>query len=325
MKHADLDLINPEDADALMQVRDPWVRLRAASAQLQTLEATRIKLANSLGITADGTPIPSRTAHVFDAVTMRIPDADNRRTIVNLTPLGMLEIAETAAEKTLIAAYKECAPERLQTWANNEIGVGDKTLARVLGEIGNPRLYQPMEWVGNPDYNPEKVASHENPKRSLVPSGEAIVRTLGMLRQYSRLGDWQSHPRHWDRLGIEPTQAALFKAGREPARKRLYVVAETVVRQSFRYRDDPRLDSAIQAALNAPKTKPGDSVPPVWADLPLAMVYLIRKATTEGRTHQAACSQCKAGHNDPWRPAHRDQDARRIVAKDLLRRIWENA
>src|SRR5213075_1809361 len=60
-------------------------------------------------------------------------------------------------------------------------------------------------------------------------------------------------------------------------------------------------------------------------------LYDARKATTEGKLHEAPCVQCgskgkPAPVGTPWRPGHRNADALRIVAKDgVLRPLWKLA
>lgn len=307
-----------------------YLQLRAACSALDVIEASRVKVANTLGLDADGNAIPSRTAHVFAPVALMIPNADEmRRQRINMTPLLGLQLAEKAARKSAVEALYAVATPRLLEWAKSEPGVGDITLARLLGEIGHPRRYQPMEWQANPDFDDSKPSSVDNPKRLLVPTGPERDRTIDQLWQYSRVGDYTTHPRHFQRLGVEVTQAALFRSGKPRVRSRLHVMADTIVRQSFRVRDDERIPVAIaevrrRNAERQGNPPPDDGTPHVdpYAHLPLAAVYLVRKAVKEGNVHAHECKPCRAEEGDPWRPAHHDQDARRFVAKHALKRIW---
>lgn len=301
----------------------PFLRLRAACAALSAVEEARIHVANVLGLREDGTPIPSRIAHVYEPAAMFIVNADKARVKVNLSALEGLQLAEDAARKAAIKCMKEVAPKGLLDWAKAEPGVGDITLARVLGEIGHPRVFQPVAWIDNPDFDDSKPQGAENPKRLIVPNGEVRERTIAMLWQYCRVGDPQTHPRHFRRLEIEPTQTALMAAGKPSARARLFVVADTIVRQSFRFRDDERV---AQLVANPPqRTGQQQNPKDPYAHIPLAGVYLVRRAITEGRTHTHPCARCRTTEEGaPLGAGHRDSDARRFVAKHFLKRLWQH-
>jgi len=322
-----------------MTTPDPssFLRLRAACTALDAIEEARIHVSNVLGVDRDGTPIPSRVAHVFEPVAMFIADPDERRKVkVNMSALAGLQMAEDAARRVVVETLASTAPRRLLEWAKAEPGVGDITLGRLLGEIGHPRIYQPMTWIENPDWDSDKPSTAENPKRLCVPNGDPKLRTVAMLWQYSRVGDALTHPRHFKALEVEPTQAALLAAGSPRVRTRLFVVTDTIVRQSFRFRSDREATSDDQARIirdvaelvKSPPRKVGPVLNPKdpYAHLPLAAVYLVRKAITEGRCHTQPCARCRTSDPDaPWGAGHRDADARRFVAKQFLKRVWQQS
>lgn len=121
-------------------------------------------------------------------------------------------------------------------------------------------------------------------------SAEGRPRALSELWSYAGHGDARRRPRK----GM--TQAELFACGSPVAKMRLHLIAAACLK----------------------------------AQGPFADVYYARKEATEGRVHAVECRRCgpsgkPALPGSLWSDGHRHADALRIVGKEVLRGLWEEA
>lgn len=203
----------------------------------------------------------------------------------------------------------------LGPWVKAQHGLGEKTIARLLGAIGDPYWNSA---AGRPRRGPAELWAycglHTHPILQTVDNTQCSLEDGTQLpsdqvRSDSRMGTVTGST-----TGVNPGQyaddihtsiawvAARRQRGQPAnwnanARKILYVIAEVIV-----------------------KTR----------ESPYRVVYDARKLRTEGRLHAVDCARCgpsgspaKAG--EPWSDAHRHADAMRIVAKEVLKDLWREA
>ena len=89
---------------------------------------------------------------------------------------------EGSLSKQLVATYKDVAPTDVIMWQENTSGIGAHMLARLLGNLGHPRLATPKHWAINDSLKDDEFGDAENPKRALV-DGEPYLRGVGQLWQ----------------------------------------------------------------------------------------------------------------------------------------------
>lgn len=126
--------------------------------------------------------------------------------------LAALEHQEKALAKALVAEYRLVAPPEVLAWQRSTIGIGEHTMARLLGHLGHPVHARPLEWVGT------------GAKRKLVAT-EPFDRGVGQLWAYCGVGD-PSRKRH---RGMTADDA--LAGGNPHLRTILYVIADGCVKQ----------------------------------------------------------------------------------------------
>jgi hypothetical protein len=136
-----------------------------------------------------------------------------------------LEGAEEAMRKALVQVYRSHVAEPIQAWVKDEKGIGEHLVARLLGNIGHPRIARPFHWEANPDFKEDKASSEDNPKRLLVPD-EPYLRSVGQLWSYCGVGD----PDRKRRKGMDAEDA--LKLGRPAAKTVTWLLASSVMKQS---------------------------------------------------------------------------------------------
>lgn len=112
-----------------------WARLMVAADQVDDLEAIRKATANRLRSLTQPTEIPS-AGIVIDKAGEGTPEA-----IALESQLEVLQMAEKTAVLELNRAMRA---HPLSGWVKESMGVGTKSVARLLGAIGDPcRRYDP--------------------------------------------------------------------------------------------------------------------------------------------------------------------------------------
>jgi hypothetical protein len=59
-----------------------------------------------------------------------------------------LVLAEALCQHELVRTYRRITPKPIVVWQKQALGVGEHTLARLLGRIGNPAIAYPHHWSG---------------------------------------------------------------------------------------------------------------------------------------------------------------------------------
>jgi hypothetical protein len=219
--------------------------------------------------------------------------------------------AEKRLEKELLACYRMTVPERTQRWAQETAGVGEHTLARLLGAVGDPRMAYPRHWEGT------------GPGRHLVDD-EPHPRALGQLWQYTGRGE----PKNRD---VKGDAAALMRNGRPDAKKLGYLMAQSMVKSNAKD------GTAYRHVFDENKEKYSLKVHSVdcaggfsgalyvkCKTHPLDMTLESGQPLEEALPSRAArLGYALAG--DPFQPSHVQAIALRHVAKEILRDLWLTA
>lgn len=249
-------------------LRDNLLALRVVSSALDDLEQLRIANGNRVGAAERliGAPLPEMQLSL-DAI------AD----------------AERKAVRALTATFKRLP---ISKCADMWLGVGDKTLARLIAVTGPPSLRAIGHWERE-DRDGTIV------REWVIDSWEP--RTLGQFRAYCGHGN----P---DRNNIPKgaTQAEVFAAGNPLAKKRVWLIGEGLLKASVRKNEDGSR----------------------YAIAPLGQVYIDARAQYAEATHEAACKRCgPSGHpakpGTPLSDGHKHARALRTMRKQLLRELWE--
>lgn len=125
-----------------------------------------------------------------------------------------VETAEHLAELELIRAWRK---HPLAGWAKQYRGLGEKSIARLIAEIGDPATGSTGHWE-NPD----------SPERKWVVDSE-YERTVSQLWQFCGVGDPA-------RIKIPKgaTQAELLKRGKPRAKKQLWLISTSMLKAGNR-------------------------------------------------------------------------------------------
>lgn len=120
--------------------------------------------------------------------------------------------AEEAWKKFLLQQYRRTVPEHIRAWQAETPGVGEHTLARLLGHIGHPVFTTPHRWEGSG-------------KDRMLLELEPMERRVSDLWSYCGHGD----PTRKRRKGMTSEDAA--KTGNPKAKVALRLLAYQAVRQ----------------------------------------------------------------------------------------------
>jgi hypothetical protein len=134
--------------------------------------------------------------------------------------LDSLAIAKDEFQKSLKKAYRHVVPVGIRNWQKESTGIGEHLLARLLGVIGHPVHALPHHWEPNPEFDPDKPAGDNNPKRVLV-ADEPLDRSLSQLWAYCGHGD----PTRKRREGMSQEDA--LRLGNPRAKTLVYLLAES--------------------------------------------------------------------------------------------------
>jgi hypothetical protein len=244
-----------------------------------------------------------------------------------------LDNTERLLRKSMVKAFRRASPE-LSQWARDTVGIGEETVARLLGRIGHPVIAQPYHWEGEGD------------SRTLV-ADPPFERTVSQLWSYCGHGD----PARRRRKGMTAEEA--FGLGSPNAKKLVYLLSVATMKCAGSTTTPPTAISAATPILEAPSvdlldpsgheitdtqslsaggsTSPQPIVIPQPTDLaagdgtvdailgpqPIALTRRrspYRDVYDQRRAHTA--------ERDDWTDGHKNADALRIVGKHILRDMW---
>jgi hypothetical protein len=247
--------------------------------------------------------------------------------------------AEERLRKEMVACYRVTVPEGVRKWQEETAGVGESTLARLLGITGDPRMAYPKHWEGT------------GSDRHLVED-EPRERGVGALWQYCGHGA----PKNRD---VKGDAAALMANGSPDAKKLVYLLASAQVKSNAKN------GTAYRGIYDAAKAKyrervhsvpctggfsgalyvkckthlPGDGTLVTLDDVAGALPVDVNDeeslalyaGTLTGAAQEADFKQAKkpklgyALAGDPFQPSHVHAIALRLTGKEVLRDLWLTA
>jgi len=258
----------------------PYSNLRLLSRTLDDIERTRIMLGNRIGAVLRSDP------NAVEGVS---------------TPEYITEVQQalTATEEmTVEGIEKMWARHPLAPWAKTVKGVGPKTIARLVAEIGDPLLRPVGHWEGEDDDRTWIIDAY-------------VPRTLSQLRAFAGHGD----PARRKHKGM--TQDEAFGLGNPLVKKRLWLIASGGVKATC---------PTHRAAKKARSEDEADGWRPPPPGCTCAETHVLRHVYDEARIKYATRIEetgIRAGQ--PWRPARQKAAAEREVGKYFLRLLHEEA
>lgn len=231
---------------------------------------------------------------------------------VKLKPL----LAERELWKRLVEIYRRVAPMDVIAWQEAAPGIGEELLARLIGLTGNPRIATPMHMEEGEVREVREDGSKSFHYRDPVPDGYEADEITAMTHERT-LRQW------WSYCGIGspdrvPTQGMGDKELKALGRRRVRAVMFNMT-------------NAIVLA-----TQGKNATRPKAAASPYPVLYATTKLQYEMKLHSTPCVRCgtattKNGPGKPapigsaWSPAHRDASARRVLAKQVLKDLWQRS
>jgi hypothetical protein len=285
-----------------------------------------------------------------DAMDARIAfENKDRSGTVEMDAFGpvvdMYQAAEDQCRKEMIACYRVTVPEGVRKWQEQTAGIGESTVARLLGMTGDPRMAYPRHWEG------------AGSDRHLVDD-PAHERGVGALWQYCGVGA----PKNRE---VKGDAAALMANGRPDAKKMVYLLSTAQVKSNAKggaaYRGiyDAAKDKYREKVHSVPcaggfsgplYVKCKTHVPVDWEllperdDLPGAHPMDLfasdmlgaefgRPAEQDKRAGELDAKseqkrKAKLGYaqaGDPFQPSHVHAIALRHTGKEILRDLWLTA
>lgn len=215
-------------------------------------------------------------------------EEDNPAVIAVQINLDQLEILE---HKTVLALQKAMRSNPLNEWRKTQLGVGEKTLARLLNAIGDP-------YVRTDNHQPRTVSQlWAYCGLHTLPSTSRLSITQDDSVEGTTLAGSQKSNETQDSIAPGTNVAAKRMKGRQAnwstiAKTRAYLIAEACVKAGVRKDADGNRYA-----------KDGSEY---------AQLYIDRRNHT-AETHPE------------WTALHSQNDALRIVSKRILRNLWRAA
>lgn len=248
-------------------------------------------------------------------------------------------IVEKAIGKKLDQQYLATVPPEIRRWQQEEKGIGEHLLARLLGHLGHPRRAFPHHWEG-------KGKARDGGDRLLV-CDDPYIRSIGELWQYAGHGGPSRR-----RKGMSGEEVSA--CGNPKVKTVLHLLAEATIKEPGRDKSawesnhpakpilltTPNISqsrSIPKPILLATGNTPAEGIDQGRPEIHMASVdpsrwryrgvYEERRRQTITRTHVDFCEPCgpkgkAAVPGSTWSDKHRHVDALRIVGKEVLRDLW---
>jgi hypothetical protein len=215
------------------------------------------------------------------------------------TAIAHYKAVEHELSLQLRRALRRTAAPGILAWQKKQQGVGEHLLARLLGDIGTPRLAEPKHWEGTG--KGDRVLVSTGPRR----------RTISQLWSYCGHGD----PAR--KLRKDMSAEEVLAVGNRRTKAIVWNLAGACVKAGVRKLADVDDSDGYDLKHREAVTHYGQ-------------VYLDRRFATLTRIHAEPCVRCgpkgkPAAAGTPWSTAHRHADAMRIVGKEILRDLWKAA
>lgn len=229
--------------------------------------------------------------------------------------LALYRDAEKRLGRELAACYQATVPEAVRKWQEETAGIGEHTLARLLGITGDPRMAFPKHWEGT------------GSDRHLVVD-EPHERLVSQLWQYTGHGA----PKRRD---VKGDAAALMSNGQPDAKKLVWMLASAQVKSNAKGGTGYRHVYDAVKAKYALKVHSADCAGGYSGALyvkckthaPDDADRLLLTQDTQGTEFEAAAKLAKrkpgyALAGDPYQPSHVHAIALRHTGKEILRDLW---
>jgi len=131
--------------------------------------------------------------------------------------LDALERLEHEARLMLRRCYRRVVPPEIRAWQKSQVGIGEDSIARVLGHLGDPYIATRHYWQGT------------GAKRELMVE-PPVARTVAQLWQYAGHGKPGKAPKG-------ATAEQMFALGNPKVKMLLHLQAEWCMKQQGHYRD----------------------------------------------------------------------------------------
>lgn len=282
-------------------------------------------------------------------------DGKERRNAATVDPDAfgpVLELYKESEERLrgeMVACYRVTVPAAVRRWQEETAGIGESTLARLLGAIGDPRMAYPRHWEGSgsaKDGEPQPLGEMLDAADLLSLDRGTTAARIGVGRH---LVDDEPHPRSigqlWQYCGhgapknrdVKGNAAALMANGRPDAKKLVWMMASAQVKTNAKG------GSGYRHVYDAVKAKYSEKVHSV----PCTGGYsgsLYVKCKTHLLTPDDVVAQFQneleddaamaefldskkprkgyAEAGDPYQPSHIHAIALRLTGKEILRDLW---
>jgi len=181
----------------------------------------------------------------------------------------------------------------VEDWQKGHFGIGEDTLARILGHLGHPLIAQPYVWTDTA------------PDGHVCDPARCGVRHLVALEPYARsLRQLWSYCGHGAPLRRRKgmTQDDALALGSPQLKMLVHLLAEATIKCGPQPGIDPHAIPVPAGSTALPSEQPDR--------FRYRIIYDTRRATTTDRD---------------WTPGHSHADALRIVGKEILRDLWTAA
>lgn len=196
--------------------------------------------------------------------------------------------AEKRLEREMVSCYRVTVPESVRQWQEATAGIGEHTLARLLGITGDPRLALPRHWEG------------EGPERHLVDD-EPHERTIGQLWQYCGTGA----PKNRD---VKGNAAALMANGQPDAKKLVHLLAQAQVKSNAKG------GTGYRWKYDEVKARYGEKAHSYPCPGGFSGALYVKCKTGPGKAYAQA--------GDPYQASHVHAIALRLTGKEILKDLW---
>jgi hypothetical protein len=212
---------------------------------------------------------------------------------------------EERLRKEMVACYRATVPAGVLEWQESSAGIGESTLARLLGITGDPKTAYPRHWEGS------------GPGERHLVDGEPFERAIGQLWQYCGHGAPKNRK-------VKGDAAALMANGSPDAKKLVHLLATAQVKSNAKG------GAAYRHVYDENKAKYQGKVHSRDCEGGFSGALYVKCKThqpddRDGVHVELAEGSKKLGYalaGDPYQPSHIHAIALRHTGKEILRDLW---
>jgi hypothetical protein len=194
------------------------------------------------------------------------------------------EQAEHEMKLEMQRCFRRTVPRGVREWQKSESGIGEPLLARLLGQIGNPRIAAPRHWQGSGKGERILVADEVRPRR------------VSELWSYCGHGD----PTRKRKAGMSAEDGAAL--GNPQAKMLVWNLATACLKAGVRE------DSTVAISH--------------FGEVYMKRRAVTADRVHNGSCVRCGPSGKPAPNGSPLSKGHQLADALRIVGKEILRELW---